>query len=78
VENPVQVLKNLGALAEDAKARESTDAAESARLFGILAEALDEANFPGHGITYRRQQARLLMTGRGQRRGVHSLLGPGT
>ena len=60
VENPVQVLKNLGALAEDAKTRESTDPAESARLFGVLAEALDEANFPAHAARQRRQQARLL------------------
>ena len=60
VENPVQVLKNLGALAEDAKTRESTDPAESARLYGILAEALDEANFPAHAARQRRQQARLL------------------
>jgi hypothetical protein len=60
VENPIQVLKNLGALAEDAKLREDTDPAESARLYGVLAEALDEANFPAHAVIQRRHQARLL------------------
>jgi hypothetical protein len=59
VENPVQVLKNLSALAEDAKASEGNDLAESARLYGVLAEALDEANFPGHATRQRKQQARL-------------------
>jgi hypothetical protein len=60
VENPIRVLKNLGALAEDAKLREGTGPAESARLYGVLAEALDEANFPAHAIIQRRHQARLL------------------
>lgn len=63
VENPVQVvpvLKNLGALAEDAKAREDSDAAESVRLYGILADALDLAGFPSHASRQRRHQARLL------------------
>jgi len=73
VENPVQVLKNLGALAEDARSRESTDPAESARLYGILAEALDEANFPAHAARQRRQQARLLQAA-GDRAGAFTLL----
>lgn len=60
VENPVQVLKNLSALAEDAKTRESSDPADSARLYGLLAEALGEANFPAHAARQRRQQARVL------------------
>jgi hypothetical protein len=63
VENPVQVipvLKNLGALAEDAKARETSDTAESVRLYGILADALDQAGFPSHAARQRRHQARLL------------------
>lgn len=63
VENPVHVvpvLKNLGALAEDAKARQSSDAAESARLYGVLAEALDQAGFPSHAARQSRHQARLL------------------
>jgi len=60
VENPIQVLKNLGALAEDAQLLENTDPTESARLYGVLAEALDEANFPAHAVIQRRHQARLL------------------
>jgi hypothetical protein len=73
VENPVQVLKNLDALAEDAKARESSDPAESARLYGILAEALGEANFPAHAARQRRQQARLLQAA-GDRAGTFAVL----
>jgi hypothetical protein len=73
VENPVQVLRNLSAMAEDARALEGTDAAESARFYGLLAEALDEANFPGHAIKYRRQQARLLR-GAGKIAGAFAVL----
>jgi len=73
VENPVQVLKNLGALAEDARSRESTDPAESARLYGILAEALGEANFPAHAVRQRRQQARLQQAA-GDRAGAVTVL----
>ena len=73
VENPVQVLKNLGAFAEDAKACEATDPAESARLYGVLAEALDEANFPAHAARQRRQQARLLQAA-GDRAGAFAVL----
>lgn len=63
VENPVQVvpvLKNLGALADDAKAREGSDTVESVRLYGVLADALDQAGFASHAAMQRRHQARLL------------------
>jgi hypothetical protein len=58
VENPVQVLKNLGAFAEDAKACEATDPAESARLYGVLA-----------GPSMRRISLRMPPGSAGSRRG---------
>jgi hypothetical protein len=62
VEDPVLVL-NLGALESDAKMREARDPLGAARLLGVLAEALEEANFPAHAAGQRRQQAKLLRAG---------------
>ena len=62
VESPVQVL-NLDAIAEDAKACETTDPLESARLYGILASTLAEANFPSHAAAQRLKQADRLRAG---------------
>jgi hypothetical protein len=56
VENPVQVL-NLDALVSDAQAKQDDGPLESARLYGMVAETLGEADFPGHAAEYRRRQA---------------------
>ena len=63
VEDPVQVLENLDALVGDARARESDDPLESARLYGMLADTLEEANFPAHAAAQRTRQGRLLQAG---------------
>ncbi len=62
VESPIQVL-NLDSIANDARARETDDPLGSARLYGILADTLAEANFPGHAAAQRRRQAQLLQAG---------------
>jgi len=62
VENPIQVL-NLDALASDAAAAENDHPLDSARLYGMLADTLDEANFPGHAARQRTRQAQLLQVG---------------
>ena len=56
VENPVQVL-NLDALVSDAETSRDDNPLESARLYGMVAETLEEANFPAHAAEYRRRQA---------------------
>lgn len=63
VEDPVQVLENLDALASDARARENGDPLESARLYGLLADTLEEANFPAHAAAQRARQGQLLHAG---------------
>jgi hypothetical protein len=62
VENPIQVL-NLDAFASDAAAAENDHPLDSARLYGMLADTLDEANFPGHAARQRTRQAQLLQVG---------------
>lgn len=62
VENPILVL-GLGSLESDALAKEKGDPYDSARLHGVLAESLDDANFPVHAAKQRREQARLLKAG---------------
>src|SRR6266699_3726188 len=59
VEHPVVVL-NLDALEGDARAREASDPLGSARLYGVLADALEEASFPVHAAAQRRKQASVL------------------
>jgi hypothetical protein len=59
VENPVVVL-NLDALEADARALEAVDPPGSARLYGVLADALEEASFPVHAAAQRRKQAGVL------------------
>jgi hypothetical protein len=78
VENPVQILRNLSAMAEDAKALESTNAVESARFYGMLAEALDEANFPRTHHQVPQAAGAASPGGRGHCRSVRRLVGPGT
>ncbi len=62
VENPVVAL-NLDALEGDARAREASDPIGSARLYGVLADALEEASFPVHAAVQRRKQASVLAAG---------------
>ena len=62
VEDPVQVL-NLDALASDAQEQESDHPLESARLYGVLADTLEEANFPTQAAGQRAHQGRLLRAG---------------
>jgi hypothetical protein len=62
VESPIRVL-NLDAIASDAQAKENEDPLGSARLYGILADTLAEANFPSHAASQRRRQAQLLQAG---------------
>jgi hypothetical protein len=62
VENPVVVL-NLDALEGDAREREASDPLGSARLYGVLADALEEASFPVHAAAQRRKQASVLALG---------------
>jgi len=62
VENPVQVL-NLDAMATDAMTLENSEPLESARLYGLIADTLQEANFPVHAAGQRRRQAQLLRAG---------------
>jgi hypothetical protein len=63
VENPVQAL-NLDAMAADAKALETSDPSEAARLYGIVADTLQEANFPAHAAGLRVRQAQQLHAGK--------------
>ena len=60
VDDPVLVIGNLDALAADAKATEASDPLGSARLYGIIAATLAEANFPAHAAAQRLRQAHLL------------------
>ncbi len=62
VENPVLVL-GLDALESDAKALETANPLSSAHLYGVLADSLEEANFPVHAAGHRRQQAKFLRAG---------------
>jgi len=62
VESPVQVL-NLDAMASDARVREGSEPIEAARLYGIVADTLAEANFPSHAAAQRRRQAQFLQVG---------------
>jgi hypothetical protein len=62
VENPLQVL-GLGALATEAKSLEASDPLESARRYGVLADKLQEANFPGQAAGQRICQAQFLHAG---------------
>jgi hypothetical protein len=62
VENPVVAL-NLDALEGDASTREASDPLGSARLYGVQADALEEAGFPVHAAAQRRKQARVLAAG---------------
>ncbi|MGO8961942.1 MAG: hypothetical protein ACLQFR_31905 [Streptosporangiaceae bacterium] len=62
VENPLQVL-GLGALATEAKSLEASDPLGSACRYGVLADKLQEANFPGHAAGQRIRQAQLLHAG---------------
>ena len=62
VVSPLDVL-NLDAMAADATARSDTEPVEAARLHGIIAEALSDANFPGHADKHRRLQAKALRVG---------------
>ena len=54
---------NLDALEGDARAREASDLIGSARLYGVLADALEEASFPVHAAVQRRKQASVLAAG---------------
>ena len=54
------VVLNLDALEGDARAREASDPLGSARLYGVLADALQEASFPVHAAAQRRKQASVL------------------
>ena len=72
VENPVQVL-NLDALVSDAQGKQDGDPLESARLFGMVAETLEEGNFPGQAAQYRRRQAGRLQAA-GDTAGAFTLL----
>jgi hypothetical protein len=62
VESPIQVL-NLDAILSAAQAHENDNPRESARLYGILADTLAEANFPDDAAAQRRQQAHSLQAG---------------
>ena len=72
VENPVQVL-NLDAMAADAQTLETVSPLESARLYGLIADTLQEANFPVHAAGQRRRQAQLLRAG-GDNPGAFAIL----
>jgi hypothetical protein len=72
VENPVQVL-NLDAMATDARTLETGSPLESARLYGLIAGTLQEANFPVHAAGQRRRQAQLLRAG-GDNPGAFAIL----
>jgi hypothetical protein len=56
VEGPITLLR-LDTLEADGKALEATDPLGASRLYGIVAEGLDEGNFPGHAVQMRRRQA---------------------
>jgi hypothetical protein len=62
VDSPIQVL-NLDAILSAAQAHEIDNPRESARLHGILADTLAEANFPDDAAAQRRHQAKLLQAG---------------
>jgi hypothetical protein len=62
VENPLQVL-GLGPLEVEARSLEASDPLGSARRYGVLADELQEANFPGHAAGQRIRQAQLLHAG---------------
>jgi hypothetical protein len=62
VEDPIQVL-GLDALASDAHAQQAQDPLAAARLCGILADTLEEANFPAHAAAQRAHQGQLLQVG---------------
>ena len=62
VENPIQVL-NLGSTVTEAKSLEASNPLESARLYGVLADSLQTANFPDHATRQRIRQAQLLHVG---------------
>ena len=62
VEDPVEVL-NLGAFTIDAQARDKDDPLGAAHLYGVVADTLEEAGFPGHAVIQRRQQVQLLLAG---------------
>ncbi|MER5347143.1 hypothetical protein ABT030_44070 [Streptomyces mirabilis] len=57
VSGPIAVL-GLQSLEDDAQASES-DPARAARLYGELADALTQGNFPGHAAQVRTRQARM-------------------
>jgi hypothetical protein len=64
VDTPIAVVGHsalgvsLQALHDDAEQALSTgDPAQAARLYGVLAQALDDAHFPGHAARMRAQQA---------------------
>jgi hypothetical protein len=60
VDDPVAVLEGLGALAADAQAMEGAAPLEAARLYGLIAGTLQEANFPAHAAAQRVRQGHLL------------------
>ncbi|MFD8985983.1 hypothetical protein [Streptomyces sp. NPDC059564] len=58
VSGPVAVL-NLESIETDAKEAEGADPAQSERLYGLLAQALLDGNFPGHAAQFRGRQAEM-------------------
>jgi hypothetical protein len=63
IDDPVQVIEGLDALASDARAREATAPLEAARLYGMIADTLEEASFPSHAAAQRAHQGQLLKDG---------------
>ncbi|MCX4545957.1 hypothetical protein [Streptomyces sp. NBC_01565] len=58
VSGPIAVL-NLESIETDAKEAEGSDPAQSERLYGLLAQALLDGNFPGHAAQFRGRQAEM-------------------
>jgi hypothetical protein len=56
LEGPITLL-HLDVLERDAREAEVAEPLTAARLYGVIATALDDSNFPGHATMMRRRQA---------------------
>lgn len=71
VNSPVEVL-GLDVLEAEAQTAVADDPHLAANLFGLVAQALVDSNFPGHAVAVRRRQADCLLAA-GDRDGAFSL-----